>query len=160
MPASRATSSAIQVCGTIEPEQYKEFNAIYLDVQHIETADNYFDVVVCCHVIEHVEDDARALKEIYRVLKPKGFAVLQVPLALDLEKTLEDKNDRTPKQRKIAYGQVDHIRLYGLDYFDRLQAAGFRVVRDNPFDNGWLSKKELEVHRLDRIEDVIVAYKD
>lgn len=149
-----------QVCGTIEPEQYKEFNAIYLDVQNIEAADNYFDVVVCCHVIEHVEDDSRALKEIYRVLKPKGFAVLQVPLALNLEKTLEDKNDRTPKQRKIAYGQVDHVRLYGLDYFERIQAAGFRVVRDNPFDHGWLTKEELERHRLDRIEDVIMACKD
>lgn len=149
-----------QVCGTIEPEQYKEFNAVYLDVQNIDAEDNYFDVVVCCHVIEHVENDAQALQEIYRVIKPKGFAVLQVPLALNLEKTLEDKKDRTPKQRKVAYGQVDHIRLYGLDYFERLQAAGFRVVRDNPFHNEWLAKEELDKHRLDRIEDVIVAYKD
>lgn len=149
-----------QVCGSIEPDQYKEFNAIYLDVQKIDASDSHFDVVVCCHVIEHVDDDSLAFKEIYRVLKPNGFAVLQVPLALNLEKTLEDKNDITPKQRKIAYGQVDHVRLYGVDYFERIRAAGFRVVRDNPFSNGWLLKEELERHRLDKMEDVIVAYKD
>ena len=101
-----------------------------------------------------------AMREIYRVLKPKGFAILQVPLALNLEHTLEDRTIKTNRERKIAYGQVDHIRLYGLDYFDKLQNAGFRVSRDNPFENKWLNEKELDKHRLDRIEDVIIAHKD
>jgi len=152
--------SVEQICGSIEPESYPEFNTVYMDVQKIGGPDNLYDVVVCCHVIEHVENDKAAFSEIYRVLKPNGFAVLQVPLALNLEKTLEDKNDRTAKQRKVAYGQVDHVRLYGLDYLDRIRAAGFRVVLDNPFINAWLPKEELERHRLDPIEDVIVAHKD
>lgn len=154
-----ANANVEQVCGSIEPESYPEFNASYIDVQRIGGPDNHYDVVVCCHVIEHVEDDTLAFSEIYRVLKPNGFAVLQVPLALNLEKTLEDKNDRTPKQRKIAYGQVDHVRLYGLDYLEKIKAAGFKVVLDNPFTNGWLNREELERHRLDPIEDVIVAHK-
>ncbi len=148
------------VCGTIEPEQYMEFNPVYLDVQKIGFEDHTFDVLICCHVIEHVDHDDVAMREIHRVLKPGGFAILQVPLALNLEKTLEDKTLKTDKERKRAFGQVDHNRLYGLDYFDKLKNAGFRVVRDNPFQNKWLSKEELERHRLDPIEDVIIAYKD
>ena len=100
------------------------------------------------------------MREIYRVLKPKGFGVLQVPLALDLKITLEDKSLITDKERKLAFGQRDHLRLYGLDYFDKLQKVGFRIVRDNPFNNKWICEQELEMHCLDRIEDVIVAYKD
>jgi len=148
------------VTGTDEPHAYMEFNPVHLDVQKMNFKDNTFDVVICCHVIEHVPDDAGAMKEIYRVLKPGGFAVLQVPLALNLETTLEDPKDVTPKQRKIAYGQVDHIRLYGMDYFDRLKKAGFRVVRDNPIANKWLPEAVLKKHCLDPIEDVIVCYKD
>jgi len=149
-----------QIVGSIEPEQYAMFNAVYLDVQNINAPDNHFDVVICCHVIEHIEDDALGLREIHRVLKPGGFAVLQVPFAMNLETTLEDKSHVTPKQRKVAYGQVDHVRLYGLDYLDRLARARFRVVRDNPFTNNWLPKEELNRHRLDPKEDVIVGWKD
>ncbi len=148
------------VVGTIEPERYQEYNPVYTDIQKMDFPDNHFDVVICCHVIEHVDDDKLAMKEIYRVLKPNGFAVLQVPLALNLEKTLEDPTAITMKQRKIAFGQVDHTRLYGLDYFEKLKAAGFRVVSDNPFDNKWLPEQELKRHALHRIEDVIVCYKD
>ena len=111
-----------QVVGSIEPEMYKEYNPIRLDVQKMEFPANTFDVLICCHVIEHVEDDDMAMREIYRVLKPGGFAVLQVPLAINLEKTIEDKTLTTDKQRKIAHGQVDHVRLYGLDYFDKLKS--------------------------------------
>jgi hypothetical protein len=89
-----------------------------------------------------------------------GFAVLQVPLATDLEKTLEEQSVMTPGQRKAAYGQVDHVRLYGMDYFDRLKMAGFRVSTDNPSLNGWLSEEDLEKHCIDRAEDVIIAWKD
>jgi SAM-dependent methyltransferase len=149
-----------QVVGSIEPEQFSEFNPVYLDIQNITLADNQFDVVICCHVIEHVDDDALAMRELHRVLKPGGFGILQVPLAIDMEKTLEDKTLKTDKERKIAHGQVDHVRLYGLDYFEKLSAAGFRVVRDNPFINSWMKEEELSKHRLDKIEDVIIAYKD
>jgi SAM-dependent methyltransferase len=148
-----------QIVGSIEPEMYSEYNPVRLDVQKMEFEAGVFDVVICCHVIEHVDDDDLAMREIYRVLKTGGFAVLQVPLAINLEKTLEDKTLITDKQRKIAHGQVDHVRLYGLDYFEKLKQAGFEVERDNPYDNKWMEEKELIRHRLDRIEDVIVARK-
>jgi SAM-dependent methyltransferase len=149
-----------QVVGALYPQAFSRYNALKIDVQKIDLEDNKFDIVICCHVIEHVDDDESAMREIYRILKPKGFAVLQVPLATDLPKTLEDKTLKTDIERKKAFGQVDHVRLYGLDYFTKLENAGFRVVRDNPFDNKWLSEQELDKHRLDRIEDVIIAYKD
>ena len=148
------------VVGALKPHSFVEYNPVKLDVQKMEISDNQFDVVICCHVIEHVEDDQSAMREIYRVLKPKGFAVLQVPIALNLAKTLQDKTLKTDRERKIAFGQVDHWRLYGMDYFEKLQDAGFKVVRDNPFKNKWLSEKEIEKHCLDRIEDVIIAYKE
>lgn len=146
--------------GAFEPDEFKEFNAKKIDVQKIDFEDNLFDIIICNHVLEHVENDFLAMKEIYRVLKPGGFAILQVPLALDLEQTIEDKSVKTDKERKIKYGQTDHIRLYGLDYFDRLKNAGFRVVRDNPYINKWLPENELSKHLLDKIEDVIISYKD
>jgi SAM-dependent methyltransferase len=150
-----------QLCGSIEPEAYAEFGTIFLDIQDMSRlGDATFDVVVCCHVLEHVPDDRKAMREIRRVLKPGGFAVLQVPLALDLERTLEDPTATTRKQRKITFGQGSHIRLYGLDYLDRLREAGFRVTRDHPTGNGWVSEREMDEHRLDPIEDVIVAHRD
>ena len=86
-----------------------------------------------------------------------SFAVLQVPLALDRPNTMEDPSVVSEKDRKRLYGQKDHLRLYGLDYFDRLAQAGFVVERDNPFSNHWLP--DLERYCLDPNEDVIVARK-
>lgn len=154
------SSHVNQVVGVLEIDRFKEYNPIKVDIQKMNIQDNQYDIVICCHVIEHVDNDQEAMNEIYRVLKPNGFAILQVPLALDLDVTLEDKTLKTDKERKIAFGQVDHVRLYGIDYFEKLKQAGFRVVRDNPFDNKWLDSQELAKHRLDKIEDVIVAYKD
>lgn len=148
------------ITGAIEPERFTEFHAVKTDVQKMNFADNTFDVAICCHVLEHVDDDKAAMKELYRVVKPNGFAVLQVPLAINLDKTIEDKTATTDKLRKIAHGQNDHVRLYGLDYFDKLRGVGFRVERDNPFTNAWLGEAELAKHALDRIEDVIVCHKD
>lgn len=145
------------VCGALYPKQYAAFDAVEVDVTQIDFGDGEFDVVICNHVLEHVREDARAMEEIFRVLKPGGYAVLQVPLALDLENTLEDPSITGSRERKKAYGQKDHLRLYGLDYFDRLAEAGFRVERDNPFRNQWLPN--LEEHHLDRDEDVFLGFK-
>jgi SAM-dependent methyltransferase len=146
------------VCGALFPENFREFNAIEANITDLHFSDNEFDVVICNHVLEHVENDGRAMQELHRVLKPSGFAILQVPLALDLAKTLEDPTLTTCEERKEAFGQSDHLRLYGLDYFERLQKAGFRVVRDNPFTNKW--SDDLRKHCLDINEDVIVCYKE
>lgn len=146
------------VCGALHPEKFRSLNAVEVDVTKMKWSDAGFDVVICNHVLEHVPDDTAAMREIYRVLKPDGFAILQVPIALNLEKTLEDRSIVGRKQRKIAYGQTDHLRLYGLDYFDKLGKIGFRIVRDNPFENAWPA--DLEKYRLDANEDVIIGYKN
>lgn len=148
-----------QVVGSIDLNEFKEFNTVYADIQKLDLPENSFDIVICCHVIEHVDNDLEAMKQLYKVTKPGGFAVLQVPLALNLDITLEDKTLKTDKERKRAFGQVDHVRLYGKDYFTKLESVGFKVVPDNPFKNQWLPEQELSKHRLDINEDVIVAYK-
>ncbi|MGQ1910416.1 class I SAM-dependent methyltransferase [Marinifilum sp. RC60d5] len=131
----------------IAPEQcfYKRFKAlanldyttadlespiadVHFDVQEIPFAEETYDVVICNHVMEHVTDDAKAMNEIYRVLKPNGFAILQVPMDTDNPNTMEDPNVTDPKEREKLYRQKDHVRLYGLDYGDRLSAVGFNVV--------------------------------
>jgi SAM-dependent methyltransferase len=155
-----ANPSINHLVGALDTGDFCAYNTVTLDVQHIALGDNSFDVVICCHVIEHVESDMDAMQEIYRILRPSGYAIMQVPLALNRQQTLEDKSVKDRLERKRAYGQVDHLRLYGLDYFDKLRNAGFRVIRDNPYENLWCSTKELDRHRLDRLEDVIIAYKD
>ena len=97
-----------------------------LDVTAIGYPDRAFDAVICNHVLEHVPDDARALAELWRVLKPGGHAILQTPYATGLEKTLENQPEvTTPEQCREFYGQEDHVRLYGRDLFSRITAAGF-----------------------------------
>jgi SAM-dependent methyltransferase len=100
---------------------------VRMDVTRIPYEDSSFDMVVCNHVLEHVPDDRRAMRELYRVLKPGGWAVLQVPVALALDKTTEDPGVTSPEERERLFGQRDHVRLYGRDYKDRLEGAGFSV---------------------------------
>ena len=98
-----------------------------LDVCALDLPDAAFDVVICNHVLEHVPDDGQAMREILRVLRPGGAAVLQVPIAVSLERTLEDPSVTTAEERRAVFGQVDHARLYGRDYRARLIAAGFEL---------------------------------
>jgi len=97
-----------------------------LDITAINYPDNTFDCIICNHVLEHVPDDTRALRELRRVLKPGGFAILQTPYASGLEKTLENQPEvTTPEQHREFYGQEDHVRLYGRDIFERICSVGF-----------------------------------
>jgi len=98
-----------------------------LDVTALPFEDGTFDAVICNHVLEHVPDDAKAMSELRRVLKPGGWAMLQVPLAMALEKTREDWSVTDPAERERVFGQNDHVRLYGRDYPERLRRAGFDV---------------------------------
>lgn len=98
-----------------------------LDVMDIPLAADSFDFLICNHVLEHVEDDRRALAEIQRVLAPGGWAILMCPVDRRRATTLEDPAAVTPEQRHRVFGQSDHVRLYGRDYTDRLAAAGFAV---------------------------------
>jgi ubiquinone/menaquinone biosynthesis C-methylase UbiE len=92
----------------------------------LEFSDRSLDAVVCNHVLEHVPDDRKAMREIGRVLKDDGWAMLLVPLS-DKPKTDEDATITTNAERLRRFGQRDHVRRYGRDYFDRLRAEGLRI---------------------------------
>ncbi len=103
---------------------------IKLNVQQLPFADDSFDSIICYHVLEHVCDDRVALTELYRVLKPGGWAIIQSPVEQARAATLEDPSVTSKKERKIVFGQEDHLRIYGRDYAERLAGAGFSVNID------------------------------
>lgn len=100
---------------------------VQCDIQALPFGDESFDVVICNHVLEHIPDDRRAMSELVRVLAPGGWAVLMCPIGRNRATTLEDLDVRTPADAMRAYGQEDHVRLYGSDYRQRLADAGFSV---------------------------------
>ena len=99
---------------------------IYMNIMQLTLEDNSVDLIICNHVLEHVKDDIVAMKEIYRVLKSSGYAILQVPYSLNTEVTENDPLS-SDKERINKYGQRDHVRLYGMDYQHRLESVGFEV---------------------------------
>jgi SAM-dependent methyltransferase len=98
-----------------------------MDITDIHYPDASFDAILCNHVLEHVPEDRVAMTELYRVLRPGGWAILQVPISLTLDTTFEDPSISSPEERERAYGQHNHVRLYGRDYIKRLQSVGFIV---------------------------------
>ncbi len=102
------------------------------DITHLSFREDSFDIIFCSHVLEHIDDDRKAMSELYRVLKLGGFAILQVPIyekynEKKLEQTFEDAKITDLKMKKELFGQEDHVRLYALDYKERLTDAGFKV---------------------------------
>ncbi|MDP3354233.1 MAG: methyltransferase domain-containing protein, partial [Flavobacteriaceae bacterium] len=110
---------------------YSPIADVKADILALPFDDNTFDVVFCNHVLEHIIDDQKAMSELYRVMKKGGFGIFQVPQDLNLEKTFEDFTITNPKERAIHFGQYDHVRIYGQDYFKRLENAGFEVHQIN-----------------------------
>lgn len=105
---------------------------VKMDIHNIPFEADSFDVAFCNHVMEHVNDDIKAMSELHRVLKPGGWAIIQVPFFYPLEeKTIEDPSVTDPKERFRRFGQDDHVRKYGRDYADRLASAGFVVSASN-----------------------------
>lgn len=98
---------------------------VQMDISDIRYPDESFDIVYCSHVLEHVPDDRRAMRELHRVLKNDGWAIIDVPIML--ERTIEDPTLTDPAERTRRFGQPDHVRAYGNDYLDRLREAGFKV---------------------------------
>ena len=102
------------------------------DIHHMPFGSNTFDVVLCNHVLEHVRDDIQAIKEITRVLKPGGFAILQVPFFHPVpEKTFSDPSVTDRKTREKLFGQDDHVRRYGKDYTLRIHQGGLKALEEN-----------------------------
>ncbi len=98
-----------------------------LDITALDLPDDAFDAVLCSHVLEHVPDDAAAMRELRRITAPQGFCLVMVPLALDRQSTYEDPAITAPEDREREFLQFDHVRLYAPDIADRLRAAGFDV---------------------------------
>jgi SAM-dependent methyltransferase len=97
------------------------------DILDLPFEDESFDVIFCNHVLEHIIDDKKAMSELFRVMKKGGWGILQVPMKNSLEKTYEDFTITDPKERQKHFGQYDHVRWYGMDYFERLKSVGFSV---------------------------------
>ena len=113
-----------------------------MDITDIKHPDESFDAIYCSHVLEHVPDDRKAMSEFFRVLRPSGWAVLNVPITADVSH--EDLSITDPEERLRLYGQHNHVRRYGPDYKDRLEEAGFIVTEYAPDDI--LSAAEVERH--------------
>lgn len=124
------------VSGDIEPGRAMQTT----DLTDLRFPDGAFDFIFLSHVLEHIEDDARALAELYRVLDEKGLLFIEVPVLA--EKTYEDFSLRTQEERLRAFGQTDHVRICGVDYRERVEHAGFAV---EPL---WIDKEFSELERV------------
>lgn len=101
---------------------------VKMDIHQIPFPENHFDVVLCNHVLEHVDDDIKAMSEINRVLKPNGWAILQVPFFAPVpDVTFADNAITNPRERERVFGQSDHVRRYGKDYADRINQSGLKA---------------------------------
>lgn len=128
------------------------------DICNLPFKDNEFDVILCNHVLEHVKDDKKAMSELYRVMKPGGWGIFQIPQDLKREITFEDDTITDPKERAKIFGQYDHVRIYGRDYFDKLRSVGFRVKEIQYQDQ--LDEKSIEKYVINRAEIIPLCSKE
>lgn len=136
---------------------YSPIVDVKADILELPFADNSFDMVFCNHVLEHIADDKKAMQELYRILKPGGKGIFQIPQDLSLEKTYEDFSITSAEERTKHFGQYDHVRIYGKDYFDRLRAVGFQV-QEVDFSTK-LSSELIDKYRLAKGEILPVCIK-
>jgi len=127
------------------------------DICDLPFKDNSFDFIICNHVLEHIPDDTKAMQELYRVLAPKGTAIVQVPYDAKLSTTFEDNTITDQSERTRIFGQYDHLRVYGMDYFKKLASVGFNVKALDY--TATLSSEDIERYRLCRGELLPVCKK-
>jgi SAM-dependent methyltransferase len=125
--------------GYISADLYAENVDVKMDITDTNCPDESFDAIYCSHVLEHVIDDQKAMRELRRVLKIGGWAIIMVPVIA--EKTTEDLTVTDPTERLRLYGQEDHVRAYGPDIKEMLQAVELAVDIVTPSD--LLTKKEM-----------------
>lgn len=136
---------------------YSPIVDVKADILALPFPDETYDVVFCNHVLEHIEDDAKAMSELFRVMKKGGWGILQVPMKNSLEKTYEDFSITEKKERQKHFGQYDHVRWYGLDYFERLKNAGFKT--EILYYSQKFSDKEISKYGLMKNEILPVVFK-
>ena len=128
------------------------------DICNLPFEDNSYDFILCNHVLEHIPDDSKAMQELYRIMKPGGMGIFQIPQDLNRETTFEDDSITDPKERAKIFGQYDHVRVYGRDYFDKLRSIGFRVVEEDYTKK--IAPADVERFCLAKGEIIPVCYKD
>ena len=128
------------------------------DICNLPFEADSFDFILCNHVLEHIPDDTKAMQELYRILKPGGTAILQIPQDLNRQQTFEDDGITDPKERAKIFGQYDHVRVYGRDYFEKLRRIGFKVEEVDYTKN--LPPELIEKYRLAQGEIIPVCRKE
>jgi SAM-dependent methyltransferase len=137
---------------------YSPIADVKADICNLPFKDNFFDVIFCNHVLEHIDNDTKAMQELYRVLKPKGMGIFQIPQDIHREKTFEDNTITDKKERAKIFGQYDHVRIYGMDYFDKLRSIGF-IVDEIDYTKK-IAPEKLERYCLMKGEILPVCYKN
>jgi SAM-dependent methyltransferase len=127
------------------------------DICNLPFDDNTYDVIFCNHVLEHIPDDTKAMQELFRILKPGGFGVFQIPQDLSREHTFEDHTITDKQERAKIFGQYDHVRIYGRDYFNKLRSIGFKVEEIDY--TATLTETEIDKYRLVKGEIIPVVTK-
>ena len=127
------------------------------DICNLPFKDNEFDYIFCNHVLEHIPDDTKAMQELYRVLAHGGIGIFQIPQDLSRATTFEDDSITDPKERAKIFGQYDHVRVYGRDYFDKLRSIGFQVSEVDYTKT--LSEEDINKYRLAKGEVIPVCKK-
>ena len=169
------TSSALKVLH-FAPEQefYKRFKKqtnidytttdlfspladIKADICNLPFEDNTYDILFCNHVLEHIPDDTKAMQELYRVLKPGGMGIFQIPQDLSRATTFSDNTIIDQKERAKIFGQYDHVRIYGRDYFDKLRSIGFNVIEEDYTNK--ISSELVEKYCLAKGEIIPICFK-
>lgn len=116
------------------------------DICNLPFENASFDVVFCNHVLEHIPDDTKAMHELYRILRPGGWGIFQIPQDLQRESTFEDETITDKKERAKIFGQYDHVRIYGRDYFNKLRSVGF-VVEEVDY-SATMKSEDIERYRV------------
>lgn len=137
---------------------YSPLADVKADICNLPFSDDSYDLILCNHVLEHIPDDTKAMQELYRVMKPGGMGIFQIPQDLKREMTLKDDSITDQKERARIFGQYDHVRVYGRDYFDKLRSIGFRVVEEDYTSK--IAPELVEKYGLAKGEIIPVVFKD